>query len=247
MEECKIVIFSHKRWDRITTKFIVDDPIVYVPESQGDQYRDYNQDCEIVTHSDDIVGLHAKRQEGIKYFKNVFMMDDDQHNFHEVTTAPGEPNKKLPPERTRQVVNFLYELSLQLKVCLFGFGNCVRPVYYDEFQPFRLSGTMTGGAYGANELFNLNYNPNMKVAEDHWISMLNAYYNRRCLIDTRFHIQQSNTFVNAGGLSEIRNEEVEKSASIEMKRSFGDAVTVKKRSGELRNKNRWSRSLSLPF
>lgn len=46
----KIVIPSHKRHDRVFAKRLVLDPIICVAESQADIYRQYNPECEIVTH-----------------------------------------------------------------------------------------------------------------------------------------------------------------------------------------------------
>ena len=42
-------------------KKLVLDPIICVAESQADLYRQYNPDCEIVTHPDDVIGLIPKR------------------------------------------------------------------------------------------------------------------------------------------------------------------------------------------
>lgn len=74
---CKIVIPSHKRHDRVFAKKLVNDPIICVAECQADLYRQFNPDCEIVTHPDDVVGLIPKRNWMAKYFKELFMLDDD--------------------------------------------------------------------------------------------------------------------------------------------------------------------------
>ena len=53
---CKIVIPSHKRHDRVFAKKLVNDPIICVAESQADLYQQFNPECEIVTHPDDVSG-----------------------------------------------------------------------------------------------------------------------------------------------------------------------------------------------
>ena len=81
--EIKIVIPSHKRWDRILTTKVVD-AIVCIPESQEDMYKEHNPDVELVTHPDSVVGLTLKRQWIYEHFKNVLMLDDDITEFKRV-------------------------------------------------------------------------------------------------------------------------------------------------------------------
>lgn len=75
--QLRIVIPSHKRHDRVFAKKLVNDPIICVAESQADLYRQFNPDCEIVTHPDDVVGLIPKRNWMAKHFGNLFMLDGE--------------------------------------------------------------------------------------------------------------------------------------------------------------------------
>ena len=45
---------SHKRHDRVFATKLVHDPIICVAESQADLYQQFNPECEIVTHPDDV-------------------------------------------------------------------------------------------------------------------------------------------------------------------------------------------------
>lgn len=72
MSKLRIVIPSHKRHDRVFAKYLVNDPIICVAKSQADIYRDYNPDCEIVAHPDDVVGLIPKRNWMTKHFNEQF-------------------------------------------------------------------------------------------------------------------------------------------------------------------------------
>ena len=76
MSGLRIVIPSHKRHDRVFAKYLVNDPIICVAKSQADIYKQFNPDCEIVTHPDDVVGLIPKRNWMAKHFRNLFMLDD---------------------------------------------------------------------------------------------------------------------------------------------------------------------------
>lgn len=74
---CKIVIPSHKRHDRVFAKKLVNDPIICVAESQADLYQQFNPECEIVTHPDDVMGLIPKRnwwQSILENFSCLMMM-----------------------------------------------------------------------------------------------------------------------------------------------------------------------------
>ena len=60
MSNLKIVIPSHKRHDRVFAKKLVNNPIICVAESQADLYRQYNPECEIVTHPDDVIEVEQE-------------------------------------------------------------------------------------------------------------------------------------------------------------------------------------------
>lgn len=77
-----IVIPTYKRPERVLSKALVTNPILCVSESEKEAYREFNPECEIVTHPDSVKGLPAKRNwteadqmiEGFKSddtFKNV--------------------------------------------------------------------------------------------------------------------------------------------------------------------------------
>ena len=88
---CKIVIPSHKRHDRVFAKKLVNDPIICVAESQADLYQQFNPECEIVTHPDDVIGLIPKRNWMAKHFGELFMLDDDVHACKAIYAEKGEP------------------------------------------------------------------------------------------------------------------------------------------------------------
>lgn len=97
--QLRIVIPSHKRHDRVFAKKLVNDPIICVAESQADLYRQFNPDCEIVTHPDDVVGLIPKRNWMAKHFRNLFMLDDDVHACKSICVEKGEPSRIKPLRR----------------------------------------------------------------------------------------------------------------------------------------------------
>ena len=53
------------------------------------------------------------------------------------------------------------------------------------------------------------------------------YKERRILTDLRYNFEQKNTFVNAGGLSAIRNQDEERRSILLIKKHFGDTIQLK--------------------
>ena len=118
---CKIVIPSHKRHDRVFAKKLVNDPIVCVAESQADLYREFNPDCEIVTHPDDIIGLIPKRNWMARYFGELFMLDDDVHACKTLYAEKGESGRVKDKDKITRIILSLHEMASLMDIHLFGF------------------------------------------------------------------------------------------------------------------------------
>lgn len=222
-----IVIPSHKRADRVYAKNIVLDPIICVAESQAEQYRRLNPDCEIVTHPDNVVGLIPKRNWMARHFGDLFMIDDDVDCVKNLNTERGESAVIRDRERITRIINELYDIASMLDVNLFGFTSSTSPVMYDESAYLSLSRMITGCSYGVRKSKNIWWNEELKLKEDFWISCYVKYKERRVLTDLRYHFAQKGTFVNAGGLASIRNQDEERRSILLIKKSFGDTIRLK--------------------
>jgi hypothetical protein len=224
---CKIVIPSHKRHDRVVSKDLVNNPIICVEEKQFDIYKEYNPDCEIVAHPNDVVGLIPKRNWMAKHFGDLFMIDDDVFWFKRNYVTVGQLAAIHDPSLCTQQIYKLYEMAKLLNISVFGFSKIPRPEQYDEFRPFSLHRAITGCAYGVIPNANTYWNEDMKVKEDYWISCLMKYHERKILVDGRYNFTQKDTFINPGGLSEIRNHDEEMRSMLILKKHFGDTVKLK--------------------
>lgn len=222
-----IVIPSHKRHDRVFAKKLVIDPIICVAKSQEGIYREYNPDCEIVTHPDTVVGLIPKRNWMAKHFGDLFMIDDDVNCVKNLAIERGEKGVIRDKEKITRIINELYELAEMLDVNLFGFTSRISPVMYDESGYFSLSNMITGCSYGVRRSKNIWWNEELKLKEDFWISCYVKYKERKVLTDSRYHFCQQGTFVNAGGLAAIRNQDEERRSIMLIKKSFGDSIQLK--------------------
>ena len=222
-----IVIPSHKRHDKVFAKKLVLNPIICVAESQADLYRQFNPECEIVTHPDDVIGLIPKRNWMAKHFGELFMIDDDVHAVKNLVDEKGEPGVIRDPEKVTEIINSLYELACMLDVHLFGFTSRISPVMYDESGFYSLSKMITGCSYGVRYNKNVWWNEEIKLKEDFWISCYMKYKERRILTDLRYNFSQKSTFVNAGGLAAFRNQEEERRSILFIKKNFGDSIQLK--------------------
>lgn len=245
------MIPSHKRADRVLSKRLVLDPIICVAESQAEEYRRYNRECEIVCHPDDVIGLIPKRNWMAKHFGELFMIDDDVHNFVRLFNEKGESASIRDKHKVTRLINELYEMACLLDIHLFGFTNKNTPVMYDEAQWYSLSNMITGCAYGVRYNENIWWNEAMKLKEDFWISSYIKHTERKILTDCRYNFQQKGTFASAGGLAAIRNQDEERRNILAMRRYFGPVIHLKHQHSNGREKTvdkvKFNISASYPY
>ena len=227
MSDLKIVIPSHKRHDRVLSKKLVCNPILCVAESQADLYKQFNPECEIVKHPDDVVGLIPKRNWMARQFGDMMMLDDDVYAVKNLYCEKGETCVVRDPERVTAIIESLYELACLLDVHLFGFTSAISPVMYNEWGYYSLSRMITGCSYGVRRGKNVWWNEELRLKEDFWISCYMKYKERRVLTDLRYNFAQKGTFVNSGGLAALRNQEEERRSILFIKKNFGDSITLK--------------------
>lgn len=242
--EVKVVIPSHKRWDRVLTTMAVDNAILCVAESQRELYAKCNKGVEIVTHPDSIIGLARKRDWIVQHFKNVMMLDDDIDHLKRIYTGKGEAIV-VEPDEAYEIIQVTANAAKAAGAYVFGFSSSPTPISYDSFNPIKLTGYVTGCAHGVLEGSKLWYNPDIICNEDYWISLLNAYHHRFIWKDTRYYWSQKDTFVNRGGLAEFRNIHAEEKDFNLLRRVFGDVVELRK--PQQNNKHPFQKTLKLPF
>lgn len=77
------------------------------------------------------------------------------------------------------------------------------------------------------------------------------YTERRVLTDLRYNFEQKDTFVNAGGLSAIRNQEEEQRSILLIRKHFGDAIRLKGQGNNGKNPTKsmvqYNISVSFPY
>jgi hypothetical protein len=229
------------------------DAALCVTESEEEAYRKFYPAAEIIVHPDTVVGLAAKRQWIYEKYGDVFMIDDDITAVHRLYMRQLGP--KLKPSETVKIIQWAGNMARLCGCYLFGFNKNPSPIIYNTFSPIRLSGVVTGCAFGMIRGSRLRFDPESTAVEDFYISGLNAHFHRKCLIDTRYNFVQDDTFTKRGGQSVHRNMATERKDTIFLRKCFGTAVTLKKdviHSGNKKgvsaaSKNPYGRTMKIPF
>jgi len=243
-----IVIPTYKRPERVLSKALVTNPILCVSESEKDAYREFNPECEIVTHPDSVKGLPAKRNWMVQHFGELFMLDDDVFEFQPQYYGPGVSTANLTnPEVIRHIIERLYTIAKMLDVHLFGFSKSQAPLMYNPSKPYVMNERVTGCSYGVIKSPNTFWPSDLVLKEDFWISGYVKYKERLVLIDKRYAFKQKDTFTNPGGLSEYRNTERELNAMLQIKKYFGNCVKIKNGNGIVKSAQEVNISMGFPF
>jgi hypothetical protein len=238
-----IVIPSAGRAAQVLTN--IAGQILYVPETEADAYLEHN-DCQIITHKP-TRNLAHKRQEIYERFGDVFMVDDDIEFVSRVYTEGNNRKDHLAPDEIREIIERAYEISCQADIYLFGFSRSPHPKHYIAHKPYRLVGYINACAFGIRKHDRLFFTEKTTAAESHWINLLNAYHNRKCFIDTRFHFAQepNSTFFKAGGQASKRTLQSEKQDSMFLRQIFGESVILKRSKTDVKGVHQYQRTIKI--
>lgn len=235
----KIVCPSRKRAHIFSTD--IEGMIVLVDKKEKSDYKDIG--FEVETH-ENLNSLSEIRQYAYKRYGEVFFVDDDIVSVERLYTTI---NQILTPKEAKDIIYNAYYLSKQIGAKLYGFNNDPSPTHYNQHKPFMLMGYINGCAIGLNESDNLYFDPTTVACESHWICLLNAYANRFCFIDKRFHFRQKtdSTFTLEGGQTGKRTLESEKQDTLFLRRKFGNSVQIKKEVNKTKQLHEYQRVLNI--
>lgn len=229
------VIPSAGRGDTCTTPGALGEEwcTLVVPESEAPLYRDRWPNTGIVIHPDDMPGLCLKRNFILDRWPSVIMVDDDFTSLVHLEHGIGEKTHKLTASEAREALWGVAEDAYEYGAKLFGVASSVSPKAFTPAHPIRTTGWVNAGVTGILENPHLRYNPAIVGSDDFWISALNAYYYRKCWVDTRyafFDMTGSGTFTTPGGAALVRTLETEKKDYELLRRYFGEAFRPRQNS-----------------
>lgn len=235
-----IVCPSRKRSRNVITN--IENMILCVDEKEIDEYKEYNN-REIITHKS-LNSLSEIRQFIYNKFGDVFMVDDD---ISSVDINYKSSDNKLTSEQIYKIIDKTYQTAKDINAPLWGFNNDPSLTHYNQHKPFMLKGYINGCAFGLLKNKNLFFDKRTTACESHWINLLNAYYNRICFIDKRFHFRQKtgSTFTLHGGQTGKRTLISEKKDTMMLRKMFGESVVLKKEKNKTLQLHQYQRQLNI--
>lgn len=245
----KIIFTADRPTQQLTLRWLPS-AILCVPESQEVLYRKANPDAKLLVHPDSVKGLLPKRNWAQERIPDSFQLGDDVTRMQSCVTGQGEKVKQASGDLADALIDRLADEARDLGVFLFAFSSVAHPAGYDPMHPYRLKGLVYGQACGILGGGGLYWNENIKVAGDYWMSLLNAYHHRICLVDNRWATVTTKMFKGKGGLTAVRTTGAEEADTKFLRDTFGQDVIVERRGGpHLTNEKRgdWMRSIVLPY
>lgn len=248
LREIPIIIPSAGRADSVLTR--IAGAVLYVPESQADEYRRHNPGTAIETHPDTAHrNLAAKRQDIYTRWGDVFMADDD---IAYVTRLhlPGNPREThLTPDEIADLIQRTASQTRQAGCYLFGFNNTPNAKHYYPHKPISLTSYINASAFGLLKSDKLYFTERTTAAESHWINLLNAYMHRKSWCDTRYCFAQApgSTFYRPGGQTAHRTLQSELEDTLFLRRMFGQAIRAKRQRGDSAKIHPYQRTIHNPL
>ena len=244
--ELPIIIPSRGRPASVLTK--ITGAKLFVPEAEADSYRRHNPNAEILTHTP-TRNLAHKRQTILDRWPSVFMVDDDIAFVSRLYSTGNNRHNHLSPDQIADLIQATATSARRAGCYLFGFNAFPNPRHYHTHKPIRFNAYINASAFGILSGSSLYFTERTTAAESHWLNLLNCYYHRRSFQDARFCFAQEpgSTFFRPGGQTANRTQETEKADTLFLKRTFGDAVQIRKGSQHAAIAHPYQRTIKFPF
>jgi hypothetical protein len=221
MSEVTIVCPTHGRAGEVTAFAIFGEELLLcVAESQAPAYREAHPQARLDVHPDSVVGLGPKMTWMYEKYGAMFRVDDDAHRMIDHTDST-----RVEPAKAVGVVQRLADQAEQVGAYLFGLTSDENPMHFSPQSPFRVTGLVDGGKLGLLPGSQLWWPEDIAFADDFWVSMLNAYHHRFCLVDERYCI--ATRVGQQGGLASVRTQDAIWTKAQFLRDSFGDACELK--------------------
>jgi hypothetical protein len=192
-----------------------------------------------------VKGLGAKRNWITGHFGSVFMVDDDLKGITRLYST--YRRAQVSADEAYYLIQNVANIANMAGAYLFGFNHNRHVMHFPGHEPFRMSGYINGAAIGILAGSKLKFSTEIVGANDFYISALNAYHHRMCVMDQRFVPNQESVGKTAGGLGAHRNNDSELNDMKILNRLFGDAI-VKKGDFKTGNKSlKYGRTLKVPY
>lgn len=216
-----VAIKSYRRAGRVSTIEIAPFASIWVPESQGEEYRRH-YGAQVVTIPDDADGNCARKNNAILDRSPApwtVIMDDDIDRI-----CYWEDGERVPlagPALLR-VIEHHFLLAADAGVRLWGINQTNDAMAYRTMTPFSFLAPILG-PFGGHLSPDLRYDEWVFLKEDYdfWLQNIQKY--RRTLRANKYHYFHGHGYGRAGGLSSTRSMELEWQHAHRMVEKWGTA------------------------
>lgn len=251
-EPVTVVVPSKGRWDRVLVGNMLDpaDFVVIVEPQEESLYRDHNPDLQIVAHPAEVSKYSKKLEWAYRTYGTVFFMDDDMSKLVHFEHAGRDPAHYLNPAEAIAVIRRAATECRQAGTFMFGFMH--RDIrLFKTWKPWTLTGWIPGSGLGLLSGSSIEFNHDIGMNMDYWLSCYAVYVHRFLWKDWRYQPDgPATTFSGAvGGASAVRTSDSERRDHELLVRSFGaDIVRLKKPAPQLKQaQHEYARTLWFPF
>lgn len=224
--------------------------ILYVPESEANEYRKHNTGVRVEVHADDAHNcLAEKRQDIYSRWGDVFMADDDIAAVVRLNEAGLEKATQLHSNAVHELIQRTAWQARQAGCYLFGFSHGRAAKNYRPHAPISLSSYIHASAFGLLQSDQLYFTSQVVAADSDWVNLLNARMHRKSWADLRYCFMQvkGSTYARPGGLTSRRTQQTELEDTMFLRRMFGQAVQAKPTSGAAAKTHPYNRVIVNPL
>ena len=228
MADIHVAIKSYKRAGMVKTLDVMPFGYVWVPESQGDEYREQYGD-RVVTIPDELDGNLSRKQNAILGRSPspwTLIVDDD---ISRIGCFEDGGKRFLGPDEVWWMIGHGFDLAAQLGVELWGINPLKDDLGYNTYKPFNLLSVICGPFHG-HLAPTLRYDESVLSKDDYDFWLQNIRVHRKTLRLNRYHYVHDHG-IGSGGLTCFRSLEYEKQGIERMKQKWGKAFSAKGMAG----------------
>lgn len=248
MSKISIVCPSKGRCDNVRTLSFIPNLILVVPHNEVEDYKEHYPDTEVIGTPENIRGITPTRQWILDKFDEVFMIDDDVMQVRKNYVFGKDVEPMIDdPEMIEEIINDTAYITKEIGAKVFSFSKIRNPLEYISFKPIVHTGYMNASFCGFIKDHGLSYDLNLNEGEDHYISCLNMYKHRYCLIDNRYSFITDKNFAAIGGCNDYRTRESMIKNTMYLREKFGEAIAYKEPTRLKKNVNVGERTVKFPY
>jgi hypothetical protein len=202
---------SHKRADRVTTLKMCPEALVFVPESQLEDYKKHIPEEKLISHPDSIIGLTPKLNWMLRWARehdyDVFEKLDDDFQYARWCFGTSE---KLTTEEFMQLSRNLIQMSIDSNTPLHTCAETPDVRKSTVNQPFDFF-TPRMGYFGLvlKGFEPIHFDERFILKQDFDLAFQVIHKYGRMVTDNRWGIAMTGVGTNQGGCADYRNESKE--------------------------------------